>query len=47
MAPGRWLPLVVHVAVGCLAYTAGYLAVPTGRGDFVAIFGKFRRRVGV
>jgi hypothetical protein len=47
MSLARWLPLMIHVTVGALAYAAGYLAVPIGRADFVAIFGKFRRRVGV
>jgi O-antigen/teichoic acid export membrane protein len=44
MALLRWLPLVIHLAVGCAAYVAGYLATPTGRGDLVEIVGKLRRR---
>jgi O-antigen/teichoic acid export membrane protein len=44
MALLRWLPLVEHLIVGCLAYAAGYLAVPSGRADLVEIAGKLRRR---
>jgi hypothetical protein len=40
----RWLPLVVRLAVCCLAYAAGYLAVPVGRGDLAALTGKLRGR---
>ena len=36
----RWLPLAAHLAVGCLAYVAGYLAAPAGRADLVEIAGK-------
>ena len=32
----RALPLWPHLAVGCLAYLAGYLAAPAGRGDLAA-----------
>lgn len=43
----RWLPLTGHLAVGCLAYLVGYLAVPAGRGDLVEIVKKLvRRRAG-
>ena len=28
----RWLPLAAHLAVGCLAYAAAYLAAPAGPG---------------
>ncbi len=38
----RWLPLVVHLAIGCLAYATGYLAVPAGRADLIEIAGKVR-----
>lgn len=30
----RAYPFLLHLAVGLLAYTAGYLAMPAGRGDF-------------
>ncbi len=39
----RWLPLASQVGVGGIAYAAGYLAVPVGRSDYVAIAGKLRR----
>jgi hypothetical protein len=32
-----------HLAVGCLAYLAGYFAVPAGRGDLVLLLRKLRR----
>jgi hypothetical protein len=40
----RWLPLAAHLAVGCLAYAAGYLALVPGRGDLREIAGKLRWR---
>jgi O-antigen/teichoic acid export membrane protein len=40
----RWLPLVVHVMIGVLAYGLGYLIVPTGRGDLASLRRKLRRR---
>ncbi len=40
----RALPFLADLALGCLAYAAGYLAVPTGRGDLAALAGKLRRR---
>ena len=46
MSLTRWLPLMIHVVAGCLAYVAGYIAVPTGRTDLVTILGKMRRRTG-
>jgi O-antigen/teichoic acid export membrane protein len=39
----RSLPLLAHLTVGCLAYLAGYLLVPTGRADLVALARKLRR----
>ena len=44
MSLARWLPLMIHVTVGGLAYALGYIAVPTGRSDLVSILGKLRRR---
>jgi O-antigen/teichoic acid export membrane protein len=38
------LPLLANLAVGCLAYLAGYAAVPSGRGDLLALLGKIRPR---
>lgn len=40
----RWLPLLGHLVVDCLAYVAGYLAVPAGRADLAEAVGKLRRR---
>ncbi len=40
----RSLPLLANLSVGCLAYLAGYLATPTGRGDLDAIARKLLRR---
>ena len=40
----RWTMLGTHLAAGSLAYLVGYLLVPTGRGDLVALAGRFRRR---
>lgn len=39
----RWLPLALQVGVGAMAYAAGYLAAPAGRGDFLEIIRKMRR----
>ena len=41
----RSILLLVHLAIGSLAYVAGYLAVPTGRGDLAALVGWLRRRL--
>jgi O-antigen/teichoic acid export membrane protein len=46
MALARWAPLAAHLTVCCLAYAAGYLAVPVGRGDLAELAGKLRSRVG-
>ena len=46
MSLARWLPLMIHVVTGCIAYVVGYIAVPTGRSDVVTILGKARRRAG-
>jgi Na+-driven multidrug efflux pump len=35
------LPMLVHLSVGCLAYVAGYLAVPRGRADLAELLQKF------
>jgi hypothetical protein len=40
----RLVPLLVHLTLGSVAYAAGYLAVPTGRGDLVSLAGKLRAR---
>jgi len=40
----RSLPLLAHLSVGCLAYGAGYLLVPSGRGDLAALTRRLRRR---
>jgi O-antigen/teichoic acid export membrane protein len=39
----RSFPLVVHLAVGTLAYALGYVLIPSGRGDFAELWGKLRR----
>jgi O-antigen/teichoic acid export membrane protein len=41
---GRSGPLLVNLTVGCLAYLAGYLAVPDGRADLTALADRLRRR---
>ncbi|HVG47726.1 MAG TPA: hypothetical protein VM899_06270 [Rubellimicrobium sp.] len=41
----RTILLLGHLAFGSLAYVAGYLAVPTGRGDLAALVGWLRRRL--
>jgi O-antigen/teichoic acid export membrane protein len=38
----RSLPLLGHLTVGCLAFLAGYLLVPTGRADLTALVRKLR-----
>ena len=40
----RSAPLVAHLAVGCLAYLGGYLAVPAGRADARVLLSKVLRR---
>jgi hypothetical protein len=40
----RALPLLIHLAVGTLAYLIGYVAVPTGRTDLAELRGKLMRR---
>lgn len=40
----RSIPLVIHLSIGCLAYAAGYLAVPVGRGDLATLLHKLRLR---
>jgi O-antigen/teichoic acid export membrane protein len=40
----RALPFLANLAVGCLAYLAGYAATPTGRGDLGAVARKLLRR---
>jgi O-antigen/teichoic acid export membrane protein len=37
---------LVHLTAGTMAYIAGYLLTPAGRGDFVELAGKLRRRSG-
>ncbi len=44
--PTAALPLVAHLAAGSLAYAAGYLAVPAGRGDWATIRARLGRRAG-
>ena len=39
----RSIPLLGHLTVGCLAFLAGYLLVPTGRADLAALVRKLRR----
>ena len=36
----RAAPFLAHLAVGCLAYAAGYAATATGRGDLAALAGR-------
>lgn len=36
--------LLADLALGCLAYLAGYLVVPSGRGDLRSLLGKISRR---
>lgn len=35
--PERWLHLVAHLGLGCLAYLAGYLVTPAGRADLATV----------
>jgi O-antigen/teichoic acid export membrane protein len=39
----RSLPLLGHLTLGCLAFLAGYVLVPTGRADLAALVRKIRR----
>jgi O-antigen/teichoic acid export membrane protein len=44
-APGsRTTLLVAHLAIGTVAYLAGYLLVPVGRGDLAELAARLRRR---
>jgi Na+-driven multidrug efflux pump len=38
------LSLIAHLTAGTVAYIAGYLAVPAGRGDLIELIRKLRRR---
>jgi hypothetical protein len=40
----RWLPLLSHLSVGCLAYVGGYLMTRVGRADLAELAGKLLRR---
>jgi Polysaccharide biosynthesis C-terminal domain len=40
----RAFPLLIHLTIGTLAYTLGYLLVPSGRGDLTELWTKLRRR---
>ena len=40
----RTMQLILHLAAGTLAYIAGYLLVPAGRGDLAELAAKLRRR---
>ncbi len=40
----RTMQLILHLAVGTLAYIAGYLLIPAGRGDLAALAARLRRR---
>lgn len=42
--PIRAIPLLVHLTIGCLAYTAAYLLVPAGRDDLAMLLRKFGLR---
>lgn len=42
----RLVPLLTHLTLGTVAYIAGYLAIPAGRGDLTALAGKLRLRRG-
>jgi O-antigen/teichoic acid export membrane protein len=39
----RALPLIAHLSAGSIAYLAGYLLTPAGRGDLTEIMAKLRR----
>ncbi len=44
-APGsRTTLLVAHLAIATIAYLAGYLLVPAGRGDLAELSARLRRR---
>jgi O-antigen/teichoic acid export membrane protein len=43
-AGARTMLLILHLAAGTLAYIAGYLLVPAGRGDMAELAAKLRRR---
>lgn len=40
----RLVPLLIHLSLGSLAYIAGYLAIPAGRGDLTALVRRLRTR---
>jgi O-antigen/teichoic acid export membrane protein len=40
----RWLPLIFHLSVGCVAYASGYLMTRVGRADLTELAGKLLRR---
>ena len=40
----RAFPLLLHLAVGMLAYAAGYLLAPSGRDDLRELWSKLRPR---
>jgi O-antigen/teichoic acid export membrane protein len=40
----RAVPLLIHLTIGTGAFIAGYLLVPTGRGDLASLLAKLRRR---
>ncbi len=40
----RSIRLVIHLTIGCLAYAAGYLAAPAGRGDAQVLRDRLRKR---
>jgi O-antigen/teichoic acid export membrane protein len=42
----RFLPFLTHLAVGSLAYAAGYLATPWGRRDLAGMICRLGRRPG-
>jgi hypothetical protein len=42
----RAIPLVVHLSLGTLAYAAGYILVPSGRGDLAEVWSKLQRHSG-
>jgi O-antigen/teichoic acid export membrane protein len=43
----RSFPLLLNLIIGSLAYVLGYIAVPTGRADLVALFHQLRKRVAM
>jgi O-antigen/teichoic acid export membrane protein len=40
------IPLVAHLSLGTLAYFAGYILVPSGRGDLHELWSRLARRSG-